>query len=56
MSSENDTDGNKTPLTLWFFAFKVNEEGEHEQKGEEEEEEKISTMPRKAGNPILNKK
>lgn len=36
-------------------ANQVNEEGEDEEKGKEEEE-KIITMPRKAGKPILNKK
>lgn len=45
----------KTAEILRIFTFKVNGEGENEEK-EEEEEEKTSAMPRKAGNPITNKK
>lgn len=47
--------GNKSPLTLRIFAFKVPGEGVDEEKGDEEEE-KTSAMPRKAGCPIINKK
>lgn len=45
----------KTALTLRIFAFKANGEGEDEEKGEADEE-KTNAMPRKAGNPITNKK
>lgn len=45
----------KTAKIFTIFAFKVNgEDGNVEKK--EEEEEKTSAMPRKAGNPITNKK
>lgn len=45
----------KTAIILRIFAFKVNGEGEDDEK-KEEEEEKTKAMPRKAGNPITNKK
>lgn len=45
----------KTALTLRIFAFKANGEGEDEEKGAEDKE-KTHAMPRKAGNPITNKK
>lgn len=51
----SDTDGNEMTLTLRIFAFKANGESKDEEKGEEEEE-KRNAMPRKAGNPIMNKK
>lgn len=51
----NDIDGNKMTLKLRIFAFKVNKESKDEEKGEEEEK-KTNAMPRKAGNPIMNKK
>lgn len=36
------------------FLLKVTEDGEEEE--EVEEQEKMSAMPKKSGNPILNKK
>ncbi len=45
----------KLASTLRIFALKANEEGEDEENKEEEEEKKIH-MPRKSGNPIVNKK
>lgn len=45
----------KTAIIFTIFAFKVNGEDENEEK-KEEEEEKTNAMPRKAGNPVTNKK
>lgn len=42
-------------LTLTISAFKASGEGEDEEK-REEEEAKTAAVPRKAGNPIMNKK
>lgn len=47
-------------MTLQIFAVQDNGEAEAEdeekEEGEEEEKEKTMSMPRKAGNPIMNKK
>lgn len=46
----------KTAKIFTIFAFKVNGEDGDVEKKKEEEEEKTNAMPRKAGNPITNKK
>lgn len=46
---------NKTTFTLTVSAFKASGESKEEEKGEEEED-KTAAAPRKAGNPIVNKK
>lgn len=54
---EDNTEGNNTALTLSMLVLKANEERDDEVEGEgEKEEEKMVGMPKKAGNPILNKK
>lgn len=50
---EDNTEGNNTALTLSMLVLKANEERDDEG---EKEEEKMVGMPKKAGNPILNKK
>lgn len=42
-------------VTLLLFGFQSNEQSGVEG-GDKEEQEKTPTMPRKAGNPIINKK
>lgn len=48
-------EGNNTALTLSMLVLKANEERDDEVEGEKEEEKMVG-MPKKAGNPILNKK
>lgn len=38
------------------FLLKVTEDGEEEEEEVVEEQEKMGAMPKKSGNPILNKK
>lgn len=52
---EGNTEGNNTALTLSMLVLKANEERDDEVEGGKEEEKMVG-MPKKAGNPILNKK